>query len=113
MLRRKGKLYRGGGDEFCVMLPNFLTAEASVTAERVRAGIDRLKAFGGAVKVTTSIGVAGSDTNPQTTPESLVAAAEDAMYVAKFSGKNRVCSWPLNSEESARAEARRKTSVGR
>ena len=112
-LRRKGKLYRVGGDEFCVVLPNFVTPEATVTAERVRVAVEELKAFGGIVKVTASIGVAGSDRNPQATPDWLVAAADDAMYVAKFTGKNRVSTWPLNPEETARAQARRKTVLGR
>lgn len=66
-LRRKGKLYRVGGDEFCAMLPNFSTSEAGLTAERVRTAIDSLKPIGGVVKVTASIGVAGSDTGQAST----------------------------------------------
>jgi diguanylate cyclase (GGDEF)-like protein len=112
-LRRKGKLYSIGGDEFCVVLPNFTTAEAAVTAERVRAAIDGLKPFGAAVKVTASIGVAGSDTNRFPTADALIKAADEAMYVAKFTGKNRVSVCPLDPEEAAQADARRKRSVGR
>ena len=37
----KGKLYRPGGDEFVVLLPNFSSEEAASTAERIRATIDR------------------------------------------------------------------------
>jgi diguanylate cyclase (GGDEF)-like protein len=112
-LRRKGKLYRVGGDEFCAVLPNFATAEAAVTAERVRAAIDALKPFGGVVKVTASIGVAGSDANQLVTAESLVKAADEAMYVAKFTGKNRIAACPLDPEKAAQADARRKGNVGR
>lgn len=39
VLRHKGKLYRVGGDEFCVMLRNFCVDEAGVTAERIRKSI--------------------------------------------------------------------------
>ncbi|HYW37021.1 MAG TPA: GGDEF domain-containing protein [Terriglobales bacterium] len=112
-LRSKGKLYRVGEDEFCVMLPNFSNPEAAPAAERVRASIDALKAFGGKVKVTASIGLVASDRNGPSTPEALVKAADEAMYVAKFTTKNRVCLWPPNASESALAETNRKKIGGR
>ena len=59
-------------------------------AERVRASIDALKPFGGVVKVTASIGVAVSDTKALSTPDALIKAADQAMYVAKFTTKNPV-----------------------
>lgn len=111
-LRNKGKLYRVGGDEFCVMLPNFSTPEATPAAERVRTSIDALKAFGGKVKVTASIGLVASDGSEPWTPEALVKAADEAMYVAKFTTKNRVCLWPPNASESAQAETNRKKTGG-
>jgi len=86
----KGKLYRVGGDEFCVLLLNFSGAEAVVTAQRIRAGVDVLPAFGGRVKVTTSIGVADSSTEGLSSPEALVDAADAAMYKAKHATKNSV-----------------------
>lgn len=107
VLRRKGKLYRVGGDEFCVMLPNFSVAEAAATAERVRACVDALKPFGGLAKVTTSIGVAVSDRKRLSTPDTLVDAADEAMYVSKFTTKNRICLWPPNPEEAAEATRNR------
>lgn len=39
----KGKMYRYGGDEFVVSLPNFVSTEAEATAERIRAAIDKIK----------------------------------------------------------------------
>jgi diguanylate cyclase (GGDEF)-like protein len=108
VLRHKGKLYRVGGDEFCAMLPNSSNSEAAATAERVRAAIDALKPFGGVVKVTASIGVAVSDRKELSTPEALVKAADNAMYVSKFTTMNRICSWPPDAAEAAEAEANRK-----
>jgi diguanylate cyclase (GGDEF)-like protein len=106
----KGKVYRVGGDEFCVMLLNFSITEATATAERVRATIDGLRAFGSMVKVkvTASIGVAASDSPDSATAEELVDAADKAMYVAKHTTKNRVCPWPPEAPEAAAAEANRK-----
>lgn len=95
----KGKVYRVGGDEFCVLLPNFSSFEAAATAERVRLGVDALKPFGGTTKVTTSIGVADSGTEGLADPESLVKAADDAMYISKWTTRNRVTIWPPSDSD--------------
>lgn len=106
VLRHRGKLYRVGGDEFCAMLPNSTTDEAEATAERIRKTIDALPLFGGRVKVTTSIGVAASD-RKGSSANALVKAADEAMYVAKHTGKNRVRTWPPDKKEVAEADANR------
>jgi diguanylate cyclase (GGDEF)-like protein len=103
----KGKLYRVGGDEFCVLLPNFSCSEAAATAERVRSTVDALAPFGGTRKVTTSIGVAASDCGGLANPESVVNAADEAMYVSKWTTKNRVTTWPPSNEDSELARANR------
>jgi diguanylate cyclase (GGDEF)-like protein len=108
VLRHRGKLYRVGGDEFCAMLPNFCVDEASATAERIRKSIDALKPFGGTVKVTASIGVAISDPKELSDADALVKAADEAMYVSKFTTKNRVCVWPPDQKDAAQAEVNRK-----
>lgn len=96
-ISRKGRLYRVGGDEFCILLPNFSSPEAAATAERVRASIDALEPFKGTTKVTASIGVACSDSDEEKLggdPESLLIAADEAMYVSKRMTRNRVTTWP-------------------
>ncbi len=109
VLLSKGKLYRIGGDEFCVVLPNFSAPEAFATAERIRKLVDGFPPFGGVVKITSSIGAAASETKGLETPEALVDAADEAMYVAKFTGGNRVRSWPpAVAEAKAAAENKKK-----
>lgn len=108
VLRHRGKLYRVGGDEFCAVLPNFSADEAAVTAERIRTSIDALKPFGGKVKITASIGVAVSDQKQLSVADSLVGAADEAMYISKFTTKNRVCVWPPDHRDAAQAETNRK-----
>jgi diguanylate cyclase (GGDEF)-like protein len=76
----KGKLYRPGGDEFVVLLPNFSREEAKGTAERIRASIDGDNP-GGTLKVTVSIGVASSQS--VRTAEDLIDRADQAMYSSK------------------------------
>ena len=108
VLRNRGKLYRVGGDEFCALLPNFEVDEAVATAERIRRSIDALPPFGGKVKVTASIGIAASDQKQLSTADALLKAADEAMYVSKWTTKNRVCTWPPDKQDVAQAEANRK-----
>jgi diguanylate cyclase (GGDEF)-like protein len=91
---RKGKLYRWGGDEFAVVLPDFSTEEAQVTAERIRAAVEQAKP-GGEIVVTTSIGICGTDCTDSTSAEEILDFADKAMYESKRLGKNRVTIWPF------------------
>ena len=87
----KGRLYRYGGDEFVVVLRNFSTAEASATAERLRAAIQQAKPVE-EIEVTTSIGVATTEmANIDRTK--LIQAADAAMYKSKKGSKNCVTLW--------------------
>jgi diguanylate cyclase (GGDEF)-like protein len=112
VLRHRGKLYRVGGDEFCAMLPNFSVEEAAATGERIRQSIDALPPFGGKVKVTASLGISVSDQKRLSTADALVRAADQAMYVSKFTTKNRVCIWPPDEQDAAQAEVNRKKAEG-
>ncbi len=78
---------RYGGEEFIVILPNTGVDGAVDLAERLR---DRLRSenFDGGT-VTASVGVTQSPSKGFT-PESLVAAADEALYRAKREGRDRV-----------------------
>jgi diguanylate cyclase (GGDEF)-like protein len=82
---------RYGGDEFTVVMPQTIKAEAAMVAGRIRQAVeDRVFALDGATaKITISVGVAGypQDTS---TKSALVKAADDALYTAKQSGRNNV-----------------------
>lgn len=77
---------RYGGEEFCVVLPSRSLEEAQAVAERLRSRIEQEL---GAQGVTASFGVA---TRPREAggPLALLRAADDALYVSKRAGKNRV-----------------------
>jgi len=84
---------RYGGEEFSILLPRTGLPEAAVLAERIRADIERMRldVGGGQIRLTASIGlVAFPDARAQRAAD-LVALADEAMYVAKRLGKNRVC----------------------
>jgi diguanylate cyclase (GGDEF)-like protein len=83
---------RWGGDEFAVVLPDTGADGALVSAERIRNCIESaefLSAFGLAVRISVSIGVAACPEHGKSA-EALLAAADTAMYEVKYSGKNGV-----------------------
>lgn len=77
---------RYGGEEFCVVLPSRGREEALGVAERLRARIEQEL---GAQGVTASFGVA-TRTHEALGPMALLRAADNALYVSKRAGKNRV-----------------------
>jgi len=90
-LRQSDVVGRYGGEEFVVILSSADTAAARPIAERILqrvAGI-RVEGFGEPIRLTCSIGVAGSD-HLDVWGEELIAQADAAVYVAKSEGRNRV-----------------------
>lgn len=93
--RRPGDLAaRYGGEEFVLVLTNATAQQARLVAERLRDRIVELaiphqRSSHGSV--TASFGVASLVPTPQHTgPETLLLAADQALYHAKESGRNRV-----------------------
>jgi diguanylate cyclase (GGDEF)-like protein len=93
-LRRYDRAGRWGGEEFIVILPDTQLPEAITAAERLRSKIAETKFFlenGESFSVHISLGVAwASGRYPPLTK--FVDAADQALYQAKHSGRNRVCS---------------------
>ncbi len=78
---------RYGGEEFSIILPNTKKEEALVLAERLRKSVaenEDLK------KITISIGVASFPEDGEK-KEQLISKADQALYEAKRTGKNKVC----------------------
>ncbi|HEY0658991.1 MAG TPA: GGDEF domain-containing protein, partial [Pyrinomonadaceae bacterium] len=78
---------RQGGEEFSILLPQTTLGEAHTIAERIRERVESTQ-FPNR-QVTVSIGIA-TCTPAISTWESLVKAADEAMYEAKRSGRNNV-----------------------
>jgi diguanylate cyclase (GGDEF)-like protein len=90
-LRQSDVIGRYGGEEFVVILSSADIAAAGPIAERIRNRVAdvRVEGFGEPIRVTCSIGVATSDTLG-VWGEHLIARADEAVYDAKRSGRNRV-----------------------
>ncbi|MCH6566078.1 MAG: diguanylate cyclase [Proteobacteria bacterium] len=97
---RQGDLVgRYGGEEFCVVLPGQTIEIATTVAERIRLRMkdESTKRFEGGPRVTASIGVA-SIFDKSANPDELTNLADEALYVAKEAGRNRVVRWQPESE---------------
>lgn len=79
---------RYGGDEFALMLKNTSKEQAARLGERVREAF-QLRFGGNQVPVTASIGLACYPVDADSRID-LFQAAEDALYVSKRAGRNRV-----------------------
>jgi two-component system cell cycle response regulator len=83
---------RYGGEEFLVILPETNLNTARIVAERLRKVLaDNPVSIGDGleINVTASLGIANRDENTKTL-EILITRADQALYVAKHNGRNRV-----------------------
>ncbi len=90
-IRRSDSLCRIGGEEFAVIAPMTGIEKASTLAEKLRLSVDS-NTLGDIPSVTVSIGV--SHLIPGDDREMFILRADDALYTAKRSGRNRVIALP-------------------
>ncbi|MDD5128392.1 MAG: GGDEF domain-containing protein [Candidatus Omnitrophica bacterium] len=95
MVRQIDFIGRYGGEELAIVLAETDKEQASFAAERIRQAIEAstIKAYDEELKVTVSIGVS---TYPDHTEhmKDLIEMADQALYLAKETGKNKVCFCP-------------------
>ncbi len=86
---------RWGGEEFLAVIPGAHIGAAWLWAERVRRCIERqrLACDGRSLYVTVSLGVAAGREN--VIGSELLTQADAALYLAKRTGRNRVCTWQM------------------
>jgi len=84
---------RYGGEEFLVLLPQEDSCDAWMIAERIRSAIEGAAVvYEGhpIISTTMSIGIA-TVFGWKERPEDLVGLADEALYAAKSTGRNRIC----------------------
>ena len=92
--REMDYICRYGGEEFAIILGKTDEEQSVEVAERLRKRIAQHPFPGNQpdrpINITVSIGLATYPTHAQVT-EDLISQADKAMYIAKFSGKNKTC----------------------
>jgi diguanylate cyclase (GGDEF)-like protein len=92
---------RYGGEEFAVIMPELELHNAVKVAERIRKVVENnefsISENNTAAKVTISLGVSGITGADDLSPEELVKKADDALYLSKKNGRNRVSYSPAVS----------------
>lgn len=78
---------RWGGEEFTVLVPNTDLGQAVVLAEKLRS-LCGSHDFGGTLRVTASIGITQFKADDRA--ESFTDRADQALYLAKKKGRNRI-----------------------
>jgi two-component system cell cycle response regulator len=92
VLRDGDVLIRMGGEEFLVVLPGAGQHDVRTIGERIRRAV--ADAGTGAQSVTVSLGGACLPDTPADSPEQLLAAADEALYTSKNSGRNKLSMHP-------------------
>lgn len=87
--RLEDRVARWGGEEFLVMLPMTDAEGAATLAERIREETSKLKFSLVPRKQTVSLGIA--ELHSIETVDSLIKRADQALYEAKSSGRDRFC----------------------
>ena len=93
---------RFGGEEFIIMLPNTGSKNAAIVGERVRSNIEKISIMheGKPVQFTISIGISTVIPSVDIAGASLNERADQALYQAKESGRNRVVAIDSSSEST-------------
>jgi len=93
IIRETDLLFRWGGEEFVILLAHTSPSDAGALAERIRGAVAERPFLGDDVyppiRLTVSLGTAGTDTYPAD-PEVLLSRADAACYRAKQAGRDRV-----------------------
>ena len=101
-LRSTDTICRYGGDEFCIILPGMSLYDTLKTAERARKSIESHKFLGitdgSGITITASFGISTIEFDAATL-QLMIDQADQALYVSKNSGRNRVTVWDESSAQ--------------
>jgi diguanylate cyclase (GGDEF)-like protein len=92
-VRERDSFGRYGGEEFLLLLPETRIEEAVLLAERVRASIEKLGLPEIAPDFALSVSIGVAEYRNGESIGQTVARADEALYLAKSSGRNRVVSY--------------------
>ncbi len=112
-LSQRDRVYRYGGEEFCVVIDDVTKKQLAMILERLRLAVSQLDlrhASGEHCRVTISLGASVAPEEGATTLRTLLKRADTALYEAKMKGRDRfVICRPEKSEKSEKPEKAEKS----
>ena len=93
LVRHVDIVARIGGEEFCILLPGTNKLGAAVLAERIRKAVEAATTSVDShkIKISISAGLVTASSENCDKFEDLVKIADKRLYLAKNSGRNRIC----------------------
>jgi diguanylate cyclase (GGDEF)-like protein len=103
LLRDSDHIARYGGEEFAIILPMTPLKDTLLTAERLRKSIESQKIIYDerSISVTMSFGIASFENNREIDVEGFIKMADEALYDAKNTGRNKCCPYKNQNPNQA------------
>lgn len=101
LVRSTDIVARYGGEEFAILLKNVEKEEAMDVAEKIRKAIYSINIKGIDIPISISIGISIFPQHSQF-KEELIEKADQALYYAKETGKNKTCCWDYSMTDSSK-----------
>lgn len=90
-LRNVDAIFRYGGEEFLIVLPNTGEPQVMLVAERLRQRIADMVVVHASKRINISVSFGAAVAKLNERQQTLLERADTALYAAKNSGRNRVC----------------------
>ncbi len=87
--RINDSVFRYGGEEICVVLPETNISNALIVAEKIRRNVESESPSMTGLKITISLGIS-CFTKKRNTAQLIIESSDRALYSAKQKGRNRV-----------------------
>lgn len=90
--RAQDMIARFGGEEFVVIIPNLGPKHVLAMAQRIHRVVEQTEFELNGTKFNLTVSGGCTNLQPEDTKESVLKRADDLLYEAKKSGRNRICS---------------------
>lgn len=89
-IRPLDNVYRYGGEEFLVLLPNTTLQQAEHIMDRLRKAVAKLSINDGDIYITQTVSIGVANVACDENPDEAIERADQALYEAKDTGRNKV-----------------------
>ena len=114
-LKGRDVIARFGGEEFVILLPQTRILDAEKVANQLRVSLSTKHIKRRSTKETlgaVTISIGAAEYYGQEDSDSFIARADEALYKAKDTGRNRVVAEPLSEEQIAAIKAQPREDLG-